>query len=181
MLINFMEKIVVISCTNRPNSKTLQVSRVYENILKKKGIEVQFLDFRNLPKTLFFEEIFGTKSESYQTLINEFVTANRKFIFVLPEYNGSFPGILKTFLDSIAPRNWADKKVCLVGVSDGRAGNLRGMEHLVGVLQYLKMHVFYNKLPISLINKVMNEEGNFVSEDQQKVCEMQVEGFLNWK
>ena len=142
---------------------------------------MQFLDFRNLPKTLFFEESFGTKSESYQALINEFVTANHKFIFVVPEYNGSFPGILKTFLDSIHPRDWANKKACLVGVSDGRAGNLRGMEHLVGVLQYLKMHVYHNKLPISLINKVMNEAGNFVNEEQMKVCIAQVEGFIAWK
>lgn len=176
-----MEKIVVFSCTNRPNSKTLQVSRIYENILKAKGAEVQFLDFRTLPQTLFLEEIFGMKTESYQKLINGFVTNNHKFIFVVPEYNGSFPGILKLFLDSIPTKFWADKKACLVGVSDGRAGNLRGMEHLTGILQYLKMHVFYNKLPISLINKVMNEHGVFVNEDQQKVCEMQVDGFLNWK
>lgn len=176
-----MEKIVVFSCTNRPNSKTLQVSRIYENILKTKGIEAQLLDFRTLPKTLFFEEIFGTKTESYQTLINEVILPNRKFIFVVPEYNGSFPGILKTFLDSVHPKFWADKKACLVGVSDGRAGNLRGMEHLTGILHYLKIHVYHNKLPVSLINKVMNEHGIFVSEDQQKVCEMQVEGFLNWK
>ena len=176
-----MEKIVVFSCTNRPNSKTLQVSRIYENILKTKGAEVRFLDFRNLPETLAFKESFGQKTKSYEALVNEFVVQNHKFIFVVPEYNGSFPGILKTFLDSIHPRDWADKKVCLVGVSDGRAGNLRGMEHLVGIFQYLKTHVYYNKLPISLINKVMNEEGIFVSEEQQKVCTAQVEGFLAWK
>src|SRR5690606_19694238 len=105
----------------------------------------------------------GMKTESYQKLINWFVTNNHKFIFVVPEYNGSFPGILKLFLDSIPTKFWADKKACLVGVSDGRAGNLRGMEHLTGILQYLKMHVFYNKLPISLINKVMNEHGVFVN------------------
>ena len=65
----------------------------------------------------------------------------------------------------------------LVGVADGRAGNLRGMEHLTGILQYLKLHVYHNKLPISVINKVFDESGNMLP-DQLKVCTLQVEGFL---
>ena len=75
------------------------------------------------------------------------------------------------------PREWAGKKACLVGVSDGRAGNLRGMEHLTGILHYLKMHVYYDKLPISVVNLVMDAEGNF-NEAQMKVCSTQMEGFL---
>jgi chromate reductase, NAD(P)H dehydrogenase (quinone) len=173
-----MENIVVISCTNRPDSNTLKVSRIYEGILKKREIPVKILDFNVLPETIAFSETFGKRTPEYAQLISEFISPNRKFIFIVPEYNGSFPGILKTFLDSIPPREWADKHACLVGISDGRAGNLRGLDHLTGVLNYLKMHVYHNKLPISVIAKVMSPEGIFISEDQLKVCEMQVDGFL---
>jgi NAD(P)H-dependent FMN reductase len=76
------------------------------------------------------------------------------------------------------PKEWANKHVCLVGVADGRAGNLRGLEHLTGILHYLKMHVYHNKLPISGVNKMMNGEGGF-TEDQMKACVAQIEGFLN--
>lgn len=173
-----MESIVVVSCTNRPGSNTLKVSRIYENILKQTGHPVRLLDFCTLPQDLAFSETFGKRTNGYAKLIEEYVSPTRKFIFVVPEYNGSFPGILKTFLDSMHPREWANKWACLVGVSDGRAGNLRGLDHLTGVLNYLKVHVYHNKLPISVIGKVMNEEGVFISEDQMKVCEMQVKGFL---
>src|SRR5690349_4799234 len=125
-----MEKIVVLSCTNRPNSNTLKVSKIYEQILKKKNIQTLLLDFCDLPHDLAFSESFGQRSNNYSALISKYVSSCRKFIFVVPEYNGSFPGILKTFLDSISPREWSDKDVCLVGIADGRAGNLRGMEHL---------------------------------------------------
>ncbi len=175
-----MERIVVVSCTNRPGSNTLKVSRIYENILKQKAQPVSLLDFCVLPPDLAFSETFGKRTEEYAQLIADYVSPTRKFVFVVPEYNGSFPGILKTFLDSIHPREWADKSACLVGVSDGRAGNLRGLDHLTGVLNYLKMHVYHNKLPISVIGKVMNQEGLFISEEQMKVCEIQVEGFLKW-
>lgn len=76
-------------------------------------------------------------------------------------------------------REWAGKSVygwC------GRwaSGNLRGMEHLTGVLHYLKMHVYHHKLPISLVNKLLAENGGFNNEEQLKVCTAQVEGFLSF-
>jgi chromate reductase len=175
-----MEKIVIVSATNRPDSNTLKVSHIYEEIVKNKAVETDLLDFRTLPPTLAFSETFGQRSAEYAQLINRFVSTQNKFIFVIPEYNGSFPGILKTFLDSVPPREWAGKKVCMVGVADGRAGNLRGTEHLTGVLHYLKMHVYHHKLPFSLVNKLLAENGGFNNEEQLKVCTAQVEGFLSF-
>ena len=174
-----MEKIVVVSCTNRPNSNTLKVSKIYLKIFKAKLVEAKLLDFCILPETIAFSETFGKRSDQYAQLIDEYISPIHKFVFVLPEYNGSFPGILKTFLDSMHPREWNHKDICLVGVADGRAGNLRGLEHLTGILQYLKMHVYHDKLPISIVNKVMDADGNF-SEAQMKACEDQIEGFLNF-
>lgn len=172
-----MEKIVVVSSTNRPDSNTLKVSKIYQNILKSKNIDAKILDFTQLPENISFGETFGKRSPQYSALIQEYVSPIHKFVFIVPEYNGSFPGILKTFLDSVHPREWANKDVCLVGIADGRAGNLRGMEHLTGIMNYLKMHVYHNKLPISIINKVMDINGNF-SEEQMKACVTQIEGFL---
>lgn len=174
-----MEKIVVVSSTNRPNSNTLKVSKIYQKILVARDIEAEILDFTVLPENIAFAETFGKKSPDYLALIERFVLPVKKFVFVVPEYNGSFPGILKTFLDSIHPRDWANKDVCLVGIADDRAGNLRGMEHLTGIFNYLKMHVYHNKLPISVINKVMDAEGQFTPE-QMAVCEAQIDGFLEF-
>lgn len=174
-----MSEIVIMSCTNRAESNTLKVSRIYQELLQNFNIEVPILDFCELPRDLAFSETFGHRTESYSALINKYVSTKRKFIFVVPEYNGSFPGILKTFLDSMHPREWNDKRACLVGIADGRAGNLRGMDHLTGILNYLKMHVYHDKLPISVINKMFDAQGNF-SEEQQNASLRQLEGFLKF-
>lgn len=174
-----MEKIIVLSSTNRPNSNTLKVSKIYENILKSLNTEAQILDFQTLPQAITFSETFGKRTENYARILSEYVSPVKKFIFVVPEYNGSFPGILKTFLDSMHPREWEGKSACLVGVADGRAGNLRGLEHLTGILHYLKMHVYHNKLPISQVKKVMDQHGHF-NDEQLNVCKTQVEGFLKY-
>ncbi len=175
-----MSKFIIISATNRPKSNTLRVSKIYEDILKLKGIEAEILDLNILPRDIAFTETFGSRTEEFSKLIARYITPNNKFIFVSPEYNGSFPGILKLFIDSIPPKEWTNKQACLVGVSLGRAGNLRGMDHLTSVLNYLKMHVFYNKLPISTIDKLVNEQGKFISEEPLKACVAQIEGFINW-
>lgn len=171
---------LIISCTSRTESNTMKVCRIYKNILDQKGIENDIMDLSLLPENFIVSELHGKRSEKFSGMINEYIASNDKFIFVAPEYNGSFPGVLKIFIDAIHPKEWRDKYACLVGVSVGRAGNLRGMEHLTGILNYLKMHVFYNKLPISVVDTLLDDKGNFNKPDQLKVCTEQVEGFMKW-
>ncbi|MCE3225850.1 MAG: NADPH-dependent reductase [Bacteroidetes bacterium] len=175
-----MERIIIISSTNRPASNTFRVCKIYKDILSSINIESEILDLCELPENVAFAEVHGKRTEGYAKLLEKWVSPNTKFIFVAPEYNGSFPGILKVFLDSVHPKEWMDKFACLVGVSNGRAGNLRGMEHLTGVLNYLKMNVYHNKLPISSIDKLLDENGAFNHPEQVRVCKLQLEGFLKF-
>lgn len=62
-------------------------------------------------------------------------------------------------------------------MATGRAGNLRGMDHLADTLHYMKMNVFYDKLPISVINKVMDKEGN-LNDDTLKAINNQLDEFI---
>jgi NAD(P)H-dependent FMN reductase len=104
-------------------------------------------------------------------------------LIITPEYNGSFAGVLKVFIDALSVRHYNDtfngKYVGLVGISSGRAGNLRGMEHLTGILQYLKMHVFHDKLPISRIETVVNEDGQVDDETSTLITKM-LQGYLEF-
>ena len=83
-----------------------------------------------------------------------------KFWFVFPEYNGGIPGMLKLFLDAISVRAYKatfhGKKACLTGISTGRAGNLRGLDQLTNILNYLQVIVHPNKVPISSISRLKN-------------------------
>ena len=81
-----------------------------------------------------------------------------KFIFISPEYNGSIPGVLKCLIDVTDRKVWKGKKALLTGVSKGRAGNLRGMDHLTGIMHYVGTVVHPNKLPISIVDTLFNED-----------------------
>ena len=111
---------------------------------------------------------------------NEILIPTQKFIFILPEYNGTFPGVLKAMIDnSDIGKAWYHKKALLTGISTGRAGNLRGMDHLSASLNYLKMNVHHNKLPISLIDKVMDTNGR-LNDETLKVIDEQLTEFINY-
>ena len=75
---------------------------------------------------------------------------------------------------------WCDKKALLTGVSTGRAGNLRGMDQVTGILNYMKMIVHPNKLPISVIDKVMTEDGTITDQITLLAIDQQVDEFINF-
>ena len=172
--------ITIISGTNRENSFTNKVAQVYKSVLETKGIKPLVLSLTNLPEDVAFKEMYGKRSKAYEEMIKNYIESADAFIFISPEYNGSFPGILKLFIDSVHPGKWNEKKVCLTGVSSGRAGNLRGMEHLGSILNYLKMHVYHNKLPISQIDKLYNGSETLSHEETLKNIDKQLDGFLKF-
>jgi len=102
-------------------------------------------------------------------------------VFISPEYNGSYPGVLKLFLDAISIREYArsfkQKKAALCGVASGRAGNLRGIDHLTGVLNHVGVIVMPNNLPLSSIDKLCDENGEINASTSELISSF-IDDFL---
>ena len=164
--------ITIISGTNRKDNVTRKVAAEYQRLLKEKQVdsEILFLDEVNITE----------RNDEFLKVEEEYLIPAEKFIIISPEYNGSYPGILKLMIDnSYISKCWWHKKVLLTGISTGRAGNLRGMEHLTGSLLHMKMLVHPNRLPISVINTLMDEH-NFTDANKLKAIDNQLEEFLNF-
>ena len=172
--------ITIISATNRLHSNTLKVATCYAQLMEKQGIVPKLLSLEKVPADISFNEVFNKRSTAFQQILDEYIVPAQKFVIISPEYNGSFPGILKTFLDAIHPDTNRGKKAALVGVSTGRAGNLRGMDHLTGILHYLGFHVLPNKLPISNVLTLLDDKGNIKDEPTLKVLEKHIADFLKY-
>ncbi len=173
--------ITIICGTNRKNSKTLAVSGIYKNILAAKNTESCIFSMEQLPGTFSASHLDKEKSHAFRELLEKYILPSRKMIFVIPEYNGSFPGILKTFIDGCPPSAFHYKKAALTGISDGRAGNLRGLDHLTSILNHLRVEVLSAKPKISDIEKELNEAGNgFHNPEITKTIERQIDSFLTF-
>jgi NAD(P)H-dependent FMN reductase len=175
-----MSTITVISGTNRPNSNTEVIARFCEKLLQNEGLNVKFLSLQELPQSIAFTEMYGKRTPEFDAMINEYIENTNKFLIVSPEYNGSFPGLLKTLIDAVHPKFWNHKKAGLIGVADGRAGNLRGIDQLTLILNYLKINVHHNKLPISQVTKLIDENRNLHDELTQNVLAAYVKGLMEF-
>ena len=163
----------IISGTNRPGSHSEKVAREYKRLLSDKNIDAIVFDLKNIDVL--------EKNDDYSELENNLIVPATKFIFIIPEYNGSFPGVLKAMIDISDIKNaWWWKKALLVGVSTGRAGNLRGMDHFTAVLQYMNVFVHPNKLPISVIDKVMDEDGVICNKSTLQAINKQLDEFIKF-
>lgn len=172
--------ITIISGTNRKFSKSLIVAKAYEEILTGLDVECLVFSLEELPIDFAFSYLSDPKSFEFNELMDKYIRSADQFVAVVPEYQGTFPGIFKLLLDAFHPREVDGKKIAMIGVSSGRAGNLRGLDHLTNSVHYLNMHVYPNKLPISRIMDLVNKEYKLADEGTLAALKKHAEGFLKY-
>lgn len=166
--------ITIISGTNRKGSNTKLIALEYQRVLAHMEVEAGLLALDEVDIA-----DMAARGPAFRLIQDDILHPTRKFIMILPEYNGSFPGILKFMMDCTDPKlAWWHKKALLVGVATGRAGNLRGMEHLTGSLMHIKMLVHPNRLPISSVDRLLDADGLITDEGTLHSIRTQVREFL---
>jgi NAD(P)H-dependent FMN reductase len=165
--------ITIISGTNRKLSYTRKIAAEYQLLLRERGFNSIVFSLEDIDLLHY--------TADFKKVEEEILIPASHFIIISPEYNGSYPGVLKMLFDNSRSHEiWFHKKALLTGVASGRAGNLRGMDHLADVLNYLKITVHPNKLPISVINSLVNPDGKIIDKKTLKVINQQLDEFISW-
>ncbi len=173
--------ITIVCGTNRKNSITLKVVKFYEKILKSKGQETRLINLEDLPHDFTFSALYENvgKNETFNQLQQQ-IDECEKFVFITPEYNGSFPGVLKAFIDGMRfPGTFEGKKCALVGISAGTQGAALAMSHLTDIFNYLGMNVLALKPRLPLLDSKMNGDQIMDSEYIQ-LLEEQADHFIGF-
>jgi NAD(P)H-dependent FMN reductase len=153
--------ITIISGTHRVKSNSLKCAFSYAHILNERGEENQILDLEKLPKQFMWSDMFGERSEEGQAMITKYIDMAEQIVIIVPEYNGSYPGVVKMLFDAIDPEKMKDKKVALTGIASGIFGNQRGLDDLTMVLHHLKAHVVPWKVLIPAVYAAFDEDNLF--------------------
>lgn len=173
--------ITLISGTNRPESNSIAIVNLYAALLKQHGVAYQILDLAELPADFTVSALYDNtgKNEQFNKLASKIANAD-KFVFVVPEYNSSFPGVLKAFIDGLEyPNTFRHKKGALIGISSGMQGSGPSLSHLSDVLNYLGMHLMAMRLKLAHIEK--NFDGKQLTNQlYQELLEQHVEQFLKF-
>lgn len=177
--------ITIISGTNRTGSVTYQMALLYQRKLKEQGIHASILDLKDLPHDFAFSALYENtgKSEGFNRLIAP-LKDSTKLILVTPEYNGSFPGVIKAFLDGLEfPNGVKDKMVALVGLSAGSQGAVLATSHLADILGYLGATVLPLRARMPFITKHF-QDGEIVNDNEyakyNDLIDLQIEKIINF-
>ena len=172
--------ITILVGTNRPSSRAGRIAVIYARLLAELGEETQLLNLTELPVDFITSALYGNAGshDEYNRLAAK-LNSGSKLVVIVPEYNGSFPGVLKAFIDGLPyPGGIRGKKAALVGLSDGGQGGLLAMSHLSDVLMYLGTAVLPQRVRLPFIGKELSESGEFVNELPRQLLREQAQALM---
>ncbi len=152
--------ITIVCGTNRPNSTSRKISEYYGKLLNQQGVDYRIVDLYELPPDFTRTALYENAGQDKE--FNKFADImweSERFVFIVPEYNGSFPGVLKAFIDGLRyPGTFRKKKCALVGLSAGTQGGGLALSHLTDIFNYMGMNVLAEKPRLAKIDGKLRDE-----------------------
>ena len=122
-------RITVVCGTNREGAMSRILAAEVSECYRDLDHEVDDLDLAELPTDALHPTAYSEKSPAIQALVDRFL-ASDGVVFVIPEYNGSYPGVLKLFIDMLPFPEGLDARPCaFIGLAAGQFKALRAVEH----------------------------------------------------
>lgn len=172
--------ILLVSGTNRPGSQTLRVTKIFKRLYEQAGAQAEILDLQELPHSLFQPSAYEKKPAEF-VAINAKVLSSSGLVIVTPEYNGSFPGVLKYFVDMLQfPESFDKRPVAFVGLAAGMFGALRSVEQLELIFAYRNAFLFNERIFLPKVGSQLNEKDEFVVPLTEKLAKDQVTNFIRF-
>ncbi len=173
-------KFKIISSTDRPASKSLEVSNYILSLYQKEGIETSIASLEDFPMQDVVGGRYGDDIPSIKEFRDPILNADA-LLFVIPEYNGGFPGVLKVFIDYLPfPGAFEHLPMAFVGVAAGAFGALRAVEQFQMVANYRNSIQFPERVFINRVSSEFDPEAGLKNEFQQKLLEAQTRNFIDF-
>ena len=173
--------ITIVCSTNREESLSKKVSRIYQRKLEALGQENRIIDLSDLPSDFAFSALYSKSGRNPDfNLYRDQMLTSEKFIFIVPEYNGSFPGVLKVFIDGLKfPNTFLNKKCALTGLSSGVQGGGLALSHLTDIFNYCGMNVLALKPKLARIEQNIDIEKEEITDPlYRELIDDQIKGLI---
>src|SRR5438309_11950869 len=132
---------------------------VFGEVSKRSDIETELIDIRKIP---IRRDDAGEPLKDSE--FSATVSRSDGLILVVPEYNHSFPGLLKHLLDTNL-KEYIHKAVGVCGVSAGPFGGARMIESLLPVMRELGLVTIFEDLNFGTVAKLFDESGSLVDQN----------------
>jgi NAD(P)H-dependent FMN reductase len=151
--------IPVILGTTRKGRMSAHAARfIAAQIEKRNEVKTELIDISRLPMPID-DAGEGIKDPAF----SEKMMMADALVIVTPEYNHSFPGLLKHVLDSCL-KEYIHKAAGIVGVSAGPFGGVRAIQDFLPVIRELGLVNIFWDVNFGNVSKVFDESGKLLDE-----------------
>jgi NAD(P)H-dependent FMN reductase len=166
----------IVVGTNSPDSRSAQVAKVVQQLYRNLGETIEILDLNKLDlSTLDGQQYWQDQPAPVKAWV-DLISQSRSLVMIVPEYNGSFPGILKYFIDHWKfPDSFECRPVSFIGLG-GRFGGLRAVEHLQQVFAYRNAYLFPERVFFMNCSKTI-VDGQINDPIAMDLLQLQVKNF----
>jgi NAD(P)H-dependent FMN reductase len=143
-------RVLVVAGSIRKDSLHRKLALAAAEALRIAGLEVTWADLRDYPMPFYDGDLESEKGLPERAKsFKELVRAHDALVIASPEYNGSYPALLKNAIDWISRPEPGEtplavvrgKKAALLSASPGPGGGQRGLRHLRELLEMIGVSV----------------------------------------
>ena len=149
---------VILGTSRQGRASEYAAHFVFDRVSKRNDLRTDFIDIRNIRLSID-DAGEAIKDSGFSAT----VAKADALILVVPEYNHSFPGLLKHVLDTNL-KEYIHKAVGICGVSAGPFGGARVIEHLLPVMRELGLVTTFTDVNFSNVQKLFNENGELLDQ-----------------
>lgn len=151
--------IPVILGTARKGRASVHAARLFVELLNlRAGVTSRLIDIATVPMP-----VDDAGEAIKDPAFAQAMTAADGLVIVSPEYNHSFPGLLKHVLDSCLSE-YIHKAVGIVGVSAGAFAGARVIQGLLPVMREIGLVTIFWDVNIGTVAKVFAEDGRLLDD-----------------
>lgn len=171
--------IAVVCGTNREGALSRLLATEVAASYRQRGADVDLIDMAELPVSALAATAYKAPAEEVIAVVDRFLKSDGA-VFIVPEYNGSYPGVLKLFVDMLPyPEGFESRPCAFIGLAAGQFMGLRAVEHFQGVAGYRNAHMYPRRMFIGDSYKQFID-GKLADDALTERLDGQAEGFLEF-
>lgn len=148
----------VVLGSTRDQRLSLPIAKTVQQVIVGNGGIAEIIDLKDYQLSLACHDTFAEGVDQSAAQLQDAFQRYDGYIFVVPEYNGGLPGVLKSALD-VGGKSLFNKPVAVVGLSGGRNGGKHAYEHFVSVLHALHAILIAKPLFIATAWRFFDQNG----------------------
>lgn len=180
-----MPKTLVFAGSTRSGSLHRKLALGAVTALSQAGLEATFADLADFPMPLYDGDLEAAQGlPANARRFKELAQGYDAWVIASPEYNGSFPALLKNVIDWIsrpeagqaAGAAFRGKVAGLLSTSPGPGGGQRGLRHLRELLEMVGVKVLGAQVTVPRSSQAFDGDGRLVrAEDLDAITRLAAE------